>query len=431
MIMKATPPIMRGEHYYIRRKVPARFAPVEPRKIIQLCLFTDSPKIAAKKAGEVWSELVEGWECKLEGNDAEADARFESAMKLAQRRGYRFHQVEQVAKLPIAELGKRLDAVKGKTGKIDKLEAEALVGLAPVPKLNVRQAFDEFYKVGADKIIGKSEDQIRRHKAPRKKATNNFIAAVGNKALAEVSQEDMFTFRSWLIQKVAAKEIQAASVNKDLTYLKAMWATVARAKQIKLNYGNEGLTITDTTKKKNTRPPFSDSWIKTKLLAKGALDGLNTEARLILLGMVNTGYRPSEGAGLIADTIRLDTDVPHIIIRPEDHRTLKNANSERIIPLTGISLEAFKEAKNGFPRYASNNASLSATVNKFLRENGLLENDETSMYSLRHSFEDRLLVAGIDERIRCDLMGHGLKRERYGRGGDLDHIHKLLIPIAL
>lgn len=124
--MNATPPILRGEHYYIRRKVPARFAAVESRKIIQLCLFTDSPKIAAKKAGDVWSELVEGWECKLEGNDAEADARFESAMKLAQRRGYRFLSVEQVAKLPIAEIGQRLDAVKEKTGKIDKLEAEAL-----------------------------------------------------------------------------------------------------------------------------------------------------------------------------------------------------------------------------------------------------------------------------------------------------------------
>lgn len=429
--MKAPTPVLRGEYYYIRRKVPTRYTPVESRKIIQLCLFTDSPKVAAKKAGEVWGELVEAWECKLEGNDAEADSRYESAMKLAQRRGYRFMPVEQVAQLPIQELGKRLDAAKGKTGKIDKLEAEALLGLAPAPKLNVRQAYEEFYRVGADKIIGKSEDQIRRHKAPRLKATNNFIKVVGNKALSEVSQDDMFEFRQWLIKKVADKEIQASSANKDLAYLKAMWSTVARAKKINLAYGNEGLTITDAIKKKNDRPPFSDEWIKTKILADGALAALNTEARLILLGMINTGYRPSEGAGLIAETIRLDTETPHIIIRPEEHRTLKNANSERIIPLTGVSLEAFREAPNGFPRYASNNASLSATVNKFLRENSLLETDKTSMYSLRHAFKDRLLVAGIDERIRRDLMGHGLKRERYGRGGDIAHIHTLLTTIAL
>lgn len=429
--MKSPKPVLRGDSYYIRRKVPARYAAVEGRKIIQLCLFTDSPRIASKKAEEVWTELLESWECKLEGNDAEADSRMEAASRLAQRRGYRFMTTDHVAQLPIAEIGQRLDAVKGKSGKVDKLEAEALIGLVKVPKLNVRQALEEFYRVGADKIIGKSVDQIRRHKAPRLKATNNFIKAVSNKPLGEISQDDMYEFRSWLVKKVALKEIKASSANKDLTYLKAMWATVARAKKITLAYSNEGLTIADTTKRKATRPPFSDNWIKTKLLADGALDGLNVEARMILLGMINTGYRPSEGAGLVASTIRLDTDVPHILIRPEDHRSLKNANAERVIPLTGISLEALKHAPTGFPRYASSSASLSATVNKFLRENGLTESDDQSMYSLRHSFEDRLLVAGIDERIRRDLMGHGLKRERYGKGGDIAHIHGLLLPLAL
>ncbi|MGR3661002.1 MAG: hypothetical protein ACU0CA_07415 [Paracoccaceae bacterium] len=58
-------------------------------------------------------------------------------------------------------------------------------------------------------------------------------------------------------------------------------------------------------------------------MAPGALDGLNSEACGILLGMVNTGYRPSEGAALRADTIRLDCDVPHISIEP-DGRQVKS-----------------------------------------------------------------------------------------------------------
>ncbi|WP_366942749.1 hypothetical protein [uncultured Paracoccus sp.] len=48
------------------------------------------------------------------------------------------------------------------------------------------------------------------------------------------------------------------------------------------------------------RPPFSSGWIQDKLLAQGALDGLNEEARAILLAMVNTGGRPSEIANLTA-----------------------------------------------------------------------------------------------------------------------------------
>lgn len=91
---------------------------------------------------------------------------------------------------------------------------------------------------------------------------------------------------------------------------------------------------------KQTRPPFSEDWIRLRLLASGALDGLNGQAHALLLGMINTGYRPSEGAALTADTIRLDGDVPHISIEPEG-RQLKSHYARRVIPLTGVSLEAF------------------------------------------------------------------------------------------
>lgn len=56
---------------------------------------------------------------------------------------------------------------------------------------------------------------------------------------------------------------------------------------------------------------------------------------------LNTGYRPGEGAGLMP-----------VEIVPE-------AN----IPLTGVSLEAFRQARNGFPRHTSNSAALGGTAN--------------------------------------------------------------------
>jgi integrase len=69
-------------------------------------------------------------------------------------------------------------------------------------------------------------------------------------------------------------------------------------------------------------------------------------------------------------------------------------------------------------------------VNKFLRANGLMESKKHVMYSLRHSFEDRLLRAGVDERVRRDLMGHGLDRERYGQGGGLSFKAEMVQRIA-
>jgi integrase len=50
---------------------------------------------------------------------------------------------------------------------------------------------------------------------------------------------------------------------------------------------------------------------------------------------------------------------------------------------------------------------------------------------LRHGFEDRLLAAGVDERIRRDLLGHALKRERYGSGATLEHMQELVLKVAL
>ena len=133
---------------------------------------------------------------------------------------------------------------------------------------------------------------------------------------------------------------------------------------------------------------------------------------------------------LTSDCIKLDSAVPHISIEPIG-RQLKSINARRAIPLAGVSLDALRSLPDGFPRYRGSSASLSATVNKFLRENALTETPEHTLYSLRHSFEDRLLAAGVDERIRRDLLGHALKRERYGAGATLEHMLKVVSKVAL
>lgn len=93
--------------------------------------------------------------------------------------------------------------------------------------------------------------------------------------------------------------------------------------------------------------------------------------------------------------------------KAEWRRIMPQLIARRIItprrPLLGVSLEAMRAFPEGFPRYRESSVSLSATVNKFLRENSLMESDDYTLYSLRHSFEDRMLAAGIDDRIRRDL----------------------------
>lgn len=68
---------------------------------------------------------------------------------------------------------------------------------------------------------------------------------------------------------------------------------------------------------------------------------MNIEARAITLMMVNTDARPSEVAALSSERIRLNTEIPHIVVEPEA-RKLKSIYPDRVVPLVGVSLEAAK-----------------------------------------------------------------------------------------
>lgn len=424
--MKRPKIIRRGDHWYIRRRVPTRYASIEPRTIVHLSLFTDSREIAEGKAGQVWAETIEAWEAKLEGRDAASTERMASARNLAQRRGYRYLSAPDVARLPIEELMGRIEAVVDGRGRVDHQDAEAVLGGVPKPTILVSEALDEFYKVEAGRLVGKSPDQLRRHRAPRVKATKNFIQVIGDKAITELTTRDMFDFRGWWLERIAAGEVGKNSANKDFSYLLAMWRACARAHDLDLTFKTDGVAFAEG--KQATRPPFSIKWIREKLLAPGVLTGLNLQARTILMVMINTGARPSEIAALTEQRIVLNDPIPHIKIAAEG-RTLKSEYADRVIPLVGVSLDAIKKCKKGFPTYADSPV-LSDTVNKFLKENGLRETPHHTLYSLRHSFESRMMKADFPDRLKADLMGHRLKRERYGEP-ELEHVRDWLLKIAI
>nr|WP_306266483.1 tyrosine-type recombinase/integrase [Pararhizobium sp. IMCC3301] len=366
----------------------------------------------------------------MAGDSEDAERRFEAAKELAAVRGFRYLPAQRVAELPREDLLERVSVAKashtGKSEKVRAVETAAVLGGVAQPPITVTRALDLYWQLAADKCIGKSDDQLRRWRNPRIKAVSNFISVVGDKALPDISGDDMLDFRSWWFEKLESEGLTPNSANKDLIHLGDVLKTVNKMKRLALVLPLSDLSFKEGEAKQ--RPPFSESWIRDKLLAPGALDGLNTEARCIVLGMVNTGYRPSEGAALTPAQIRLDDNVPHISIEPIG-RQLKSRNARRVIPLVGVSLDAFKECPKGFPKYRDS-ATLSATVNKYLRANGLMESPDHSLYGLRHSFEDRLLAAGIDERVRRDLFGHALNRERYGKGATLEALQGVIQRVA-
>lgn len=418
----------KGGMLYIVRDVPVRYRSVESRAEIWVNLNTDSDDLAQQKAPGVWSDLIAGWEAKLDGNTADAEKAFDAAQRLAKARGYRWLTAGDVSKLPRHELLERVEAARMPNGKADTKEAAAVLGGAKEPAVTVNRALELYWELAAENTRGMSEDQVRRWKNPRIKAIGNFVKVVGNKVLADITRDDMLDFRDHWSKRLAKEDMSPGSANKDIGYVESTLRLVEEKKRLGIILPFGKLTFREDDEERKI-PPFAEGWIKNKLLAPDALAGLNDEARDVVFAMVNTGMRPSEIVGLLPQHIHLDGPVPHVEIKAEGKKT-KNKPSRRVVPLVGVSLAAMQRHPEGFPTYRFKDR-ISDTANKFLRENGLLETEAHTLYSLRHAFEDRMLAAKIDERIRRDLMGHSLGgRQRYGDGAPLATVRKLLAKIA-
>jgi len=360
---------MRGKTLSLYQRVPKRYESVEPRKFVWVSLHTDSRSVAEVKGSAVWSQMNEAWEAKLAGASTDAEERFAAARELAQVRGFRYLPVPTVAKLPVEDLLRRVEAVSVRAGDPDPVEAAAFLGGAKEPEITVSRALELFWQLAKDRTLGKSDDKLRRWRNPRIKAVKNFIDVIGDKPIRQITGDDMLDFRGWWLERLEVEDMTPNSANKDFGHFGDVLRTVNKMKRLGLVLPLSDLAFKNVEAK--TRPPFSVAWMRYRLLAPGALDSLNPEARGILLTMVNTGCRPSEIAALRAGQIHLDAKAPHISIEPIG-KQLKSANARRVIALTGVSLAAMRAFRDGFPRYVKNSATLSATVNKYLRANGLV-----------------------------------------------------------
>jgi integrase len=74
----------------------------------------------------------------------------------------------------------------------------------------------------------------------------------------------------------------------------------------------------------------------------------------------------------------------------------------------------------GFPRYVDKGASLSGYANGFLLDKGLRPTRKHTVYSLRHTFKDRLIATKCQDSMIEALMGHSDDHPKYGSGPALD-----------
>lgn len=317
-------------------------------------------------------------------------------------------------------------------------ETNALLGglKAPQPPAMIVTSCFQLYidEIEFDALLKKSPAQKRSWENSKRIAVTYFVDVIGDLNMSDITREHAIEFRNWWARRIKkgdenGKRPTPYTANRRIGTMRTLYDKYFSyiGEEDRPNPFRK-LSFKDTKTKK--RPPFSTKWMRTRILTPGALDGLNSEARGILLAMVETGARPSEICNLRHENIHLDVPIPFIEIHEQDNREVKATASNREIPLIGISLKAMQANPNGFPRYYDKDTVLSNVLMKYFKENNLLESDKHKIYSIRHSFEDRMLEAGIDHDLRCTLMGHKLKRPAYGSGGSLDYRRDELFKIV-
>lgn len=420
-------------YFYVVKRVPKRFAHVDPRSQVRRALHTDSEREARAKAPLVEAELMAYWEALATGQTADALAAYDAAKHLAQTRGFSYRQVANLAAGPLDEILTRLEALtRPDDSPASVTEATAILGAVEEPPVTVSGALAEMLRFSAiDRLEGKSDAQKKRWRQPRERAVTNFISVCGDLPMRGITRTNAQEFRDHWAKRIASEGLNRGSANKDIGHLSDLFRTWVEYHALEFPNPFSKLRFKGSSSR-TVGVPFSVEFIRDCLLKSGSLDGLNEEARGVLLIMINTGARPSEILGLSHDRFRVDDEIPFLDIAPRPNRQLKTETSPRQIPLLGVSLAAARRiaARGGISRYQDKNDGWSAVVNKFLRENGLRETPSHSAYSLRHSFEDRMTEAGVDDRIRAELMGHKYDRPDYGRGGSLAVRQKALSNIS-
>lgn len=437
----------RGGRWYYQRRVPQEYADFDDRTLICKALKTESLEIARARRDALMEADEQFWSTVASStnglNDRDPRSRetkaamrsYRAARQRAMAKGFMYTPVNEIAvKEDVADILDRLSAIPVRNAP-DKSQADAVLGTVSPPDVKISQALEIYYaEIAVTDQIGKSDAQLKSWRKVKRRAVSNFIKVVDDLPMHKINRDHARKFYNWWSDRLrptdGSKPLSGNSADRDLGNLRKLFREYWKYEGDEnrqnpfrnLNFGN-GNSLKDI-------PHFEDDFVRSRFLIPSVFDGLNDEATLLVYAMMETGCRPSELANILPENVVLNDDVPHVKIKATRTRQVKTASSVRDIPLVGVSLEAMKRAPNGFPHYRDKGNLLSASLMKAFRVRKLMPTKHHRIYSFRHSFEKRMLEAGLDYGLRCLLMGHKNSRPLYGDGGSMEYRRDELLKIA-
>ncbi|NKX41367.1 hypothetical protein HGG71_07775 [Rhodobacteraceae bacterium R_SAG2] len=412
--------INRSGVWHLRMRVPARYRLVEQRSELHRTLNTGDFDEAIARRGVVKLQVLAELDAKLAGRDPQPVSHFEALAELASSRRFSYQTAEELEAKGAAAIMNRFFALKNAKDTPKSPAAAALLGGVERPQLTISEVARKMPEWFPERIKNKALKAQKTWCAQWTRPASKVVSLLGlDPVFIQISRADAVALRDALKDRVIDEDMLGKSAQKELRLLNTLWERyhdhlgVDEREMPPSPFYNLGKGFGALDEEDGRKLEVPLEIIRSKIVAPGALDFLNAEARDITLVLTETGARQSEITDIPPHSIFLNDPIPHIWIRRETGewaREIKNKPSKRKIPLVGVALEAFRRNPNGFPRYRYK-GTYSAAANKALHAHNILP-EHITIGGLRHTFETRMIDGDEDNDVRAAMMGHSIKKAR-------------------
>ena len=276
----------RNNTWHFVRRVPTEFAELDRRGVIKhstrIKIANDrAGRRAARVADKLNEELELFWKGLSDGKPQAELTSYENARRRARALGFDYVENEQLLQQkPEARL-ERLEALVTKDLANDADARAALLGTRKPPAFILSKLFEEYEAATKDEVKDLSPDQLRIWRNGRIRAVERFVEVVGDKPVNELTDNDAIDYSEWWRERVVDDQVEAKTANKDIGQLSRMLKEMSIRRRLNLPDIFRGLRLKGETTARGCRT--TPSSCRNRLLADGALAGLNEDARLVLL----------------------------------------------------------------------------------------------------------------------------------------------------
>lgn len=429
--------VLKKNTWYYRRRIPTyaqvfhKTAPsAKPPQQFYFSLKTADKMVACKKADAETRKLDALWEELRNGPDKGASSKV--ALAQLEARGLKPGDAIRFPNVPA--ISDFVDDLVGRyepwqeppeVSHQDKLTISILHG-APIPR-TISDAKQIHFDLGKGPKGKTAEGQFNR-------AWVRLISITGDIPLAQIRREHANRF----VRELLETGVSRATIKKYLAQIRPLIQTAILEFELDLtNHFNRVEIPKMGEDPSETRKPYLNRQIRE---IQSRCISLDDERRWAIAMLSDSMCRLAEVIGLRKDEVFLEANVPHIRLKPNDVRGLKNKSSNRLVPLVGAALWAAKRAMTTsgeylFPIFLTkwtgkdfSSGSASAALGKWLKENNLSK-DSQSLHSFRHAMRDRLRNVETPKDL-ADRIGGWTSAgvgETYGQGHGLPVMQKYML----